>query len=78
MTVVNGVLTRIEQDPDLRDNAVYVREVKGVTSVRGCVNLQTESPNAMIHPVELWMMGSILMVSRREGRLVQGQGYQGG
>ena len=78
MTVVNGVLTRAEQDPDLRDNAVYVRGVKKVTSVPGCANLQTESPNAMIHPVELWVVGSTLVVSRQECRLVQGQEYQGG
>ena len=76
--MVNGVPMKAEHDPDLRDNAVYVREVKEVMSVRGCANLQTESPNVMIHPVELWVTGSILVVSRRERRLVQGQEYQGG
>lgn len=75
-TVVNEVLARAEQIQGLRSNAADVHEATGVKPVRGCANLLIESSNAVIHPVELWLAGSIQAVNRQAYRLDQGQGNQ--
>lgn len=75
-TVVNEVLARPEQDQDLRSNAVCVHEATEVKPVRGCASLLIENPNAMIHPVELWLAGNIPAVNTQARRLDQGQEYQ--
>ena len=75
-TVVSGVLARAERDQDLTDNAVYVDGVREAKLARGCANLRVESPNAMIHPEELWSVDRILAVNTQACRLDQGQEYQ--
>lgn len=76
MTVVNGVLAKVELDQDLTNSAVYVHEATEAKPARGCANLLIESPNAMIPPEEPWSVGKIPAANRQPCRLDQGQEYQ--
>ena len=76
MTVVSGVLAKGELDRGLKNNAVYVDDLREVKLARGCANSPVESSNAMIHPEELWSVDRILAVNTQAYRLDQEQGYQ--
>ena len=75
-TVGSGVLPRTELDQGLKGSVVYVHEATEVNPARDCANLLIESPNAMIHPEELWSADKTLAVNRQARRLDQGQEYQ--
>lgn len=53
-TVANEVLATAQQNQGLESNAVCVYVAKEANSVRGHANLPIESPDGMIHPVDLW------------------------
>ena len=76
MIVVNGVLARAELHQGLPNNVFYAHEATEVKSVQDYANLPIESPNAGIHPAQLWLAGRIPTVNRQACRLGQGQGYQ--
>ena len=76
MTAVSGVLARGERDQSLTNNAVYVDDLREVKLACGCANSPVESPNAMIHPEELWSVDRILAVNTQACRLDQEREYQ--
>ena len=70
-TVVSEVLARGERDQGLTNNAAYVDGLREVKLARGCANLPVGSPNAMIHPEEVWLADRILAVNTQACRLDQ-------